>query len=250
MTLPEALSHAYLITGGSAASRGELAKRMAAAYLCQGEHPPCGRCRACRKVEAGVHPDVSRMTVAEDKREITVEQARALRTDAYIRPNEGKRKVYIIDPADSMNAAAQNALLKLLEEGPPYGAFLLLAGQPGLLLDTVRSRCERMTLPPEEERQDPEQEGRAQALAEVLLTGDELAVAEALVGLEREKLKSAQVLDLLALTEGYVAQRLARSPRRGTEVLRALKRCRESGVYNPGAGHMLGWLSAELFQDG
>ena len=147
MELPSPLSHAYLITGGSAEERDALAGRMAAAYLCRGERPPCGRCGPCRKVAAGAHPDIWRTAPAPDKREITVDQIRALRADAYIRPNEGARKVYIIHPADAMNPAAQNALLKVLEEGPSYAAFLLAAARPGLLLDTVRSRCEPLRLP-------------------------------------------------------------------------------------------------------
>ncbi len=249
MKLPEPLSHAYLITGGSAAGRTAFVRRLAAAYLCEGERPPCGRCRHCRKVEAGVHPDVRTVAPADGKREITVDQARTLRADVYVRPNEGARKVYIIDPADSMNAAAQNALLKVLEEGPPYAAFLLAAEQPGRLLDTIRSRCEGLTLPPEEETPDPALLARAEELAGLLLRGDELTVAEHLAGLEQEKMKSGELTDLLALTERQVAGQLAEEPRRGAAVLRALKSCRENSVFNPGAGHVLGWLAAELFRE-
>ncbi len=248
MKLPESLSHAYLITGGSAQGRADYARRLTAAYLCEGERAPCGRCRHCRKVEGGIHPDVSWVTLPDGKREITVEQARALRSDAYIRPNEGRRKVYVIDPADGMNAAAQNALLKVLEEGPAYGAFLLLAEQPGKLLDTVRSRCEHIALPPEETPPDPALLERAERLAELLLGGSELEVAEHLVALEQEKMKSGQLLELLALTEDCAARSLTRSPRRAAAVLHALKTCRENGVYNPGAGHLLGWLVTELFR--
>lgn len=249
MKLPETLSHAYLITGGGGESRSEYARRLAAAYLCEGESPPCGRCRHCRKLAAGVHPDLSVLSPAGGKREITVEQARALRADAYIRPNEARWKVYLIDPADSMNAAAQNALLKVLEEGPVYAAFLLLAAEPGRLLDTVRSRCEQISLPPEEAAPDPELLERAEALARLLLTGGELEVAEGLVALEGQKLKSGQIADLLSLTERCAARYLARQPRRCARLLRALKACRENSVYNPGPGHTLGWLAAELFQE-
>lgn len=248
MKLPESLSHAYLITGGSGESRRSYAGRLAQAYLCEGEQSPCGRCRHCRKVEAGTHPDVSWITLPPDKREITVDQARTLRSDAYIRPNEGSRKIYIIDPADSMNAVAQNALLKVLEEGPPYAAFLLLADQPGRMLNTIRSRCEQLTLPPEETPPDPERLRQAEELAQLLLTGNELQAAEYLVALELEKPKSGQLTDLLALTEQCVALRLAQAPRRCAEVLQALKTCRENSVYNPGAGHVLGWLAAELYR--
>ena len=245
--LPETLSHAYLITGGSGESRGDYARELTKAYLCSGERPPCGQCLSCRKVSAGVHPDVSWIAPVEGKREISVDQARALRSDAYIRPNEGKRKVYLIDPADAMNPAAQNALLKVLEEGPPYAAFLLLTGQPGKLLETVRSRCEQLALPPEEDLEDPQQQEKGAQLARLLLEGDELAVAEGMAALEQEKMKSGQLMDLLAVAEGQVSHGLTRNPQRAAAVMRALKACRENGVYNPGTGHVLGWLVARLF---
>lgn len=247
MELPSPLSHAYLITGGGGDSRGAFAGRLAAAYLCEGDTPPCGRCRACRKVGKGSHPDLSRTAPPPDKAEITVEQIRALRADAYVRPNEGRRKVYVIDPADAMNPAAQNALLKVLEEGPSYAAFLLAAARPGLLLDTVRSRCELMALPPGEDGPDPALVEQGAALAALLLEGDELACVQALVELECSKPKAEQLAALLGAAESHVSRRLAQNPRRGAQVLRALKACRENAVYRPNAGLTLGWLAAQLF---
>lgn len=247
MELPNPLSHAYLLTGGSADSRAALAKRLTAAYLCEGTCPPCGACRACRKVSADTHPDVSRTAPAPDKREIAVDQIRSLRADAYIRPNEGRRKVYIIDPADAMNPAAQNALLKVLEEGPSYAAFLLLAERPGLLLDTVRSRCELLALPPEAPRSDPELVEQAGSLARLLLTGDELSIAQALVELELTKPKSDRLAALLAEVENQISPLLAQYPRRGVKVLQALKTCQENAVFNPGAGLTLGLLVTRIF---
>ena len=247
MELPHPLSHAYLITGGSADSRADLARRLTAAYLCEGAHPPCGGCPACRKLAANAHPDVTVAAPAPDKREIGVDQIRALRSDAYIRPNEGRRKVYIIDPAGAMNPAAQNALLKVLEEGPAYAAFLLLAEGPGPLLDTVRSRCEPLSLPPEETPPDPETVERARALAELLLDGAELDLAQALVELELRKPKPDELSALLSEVEEQVSHRLAQCPRRGAQALRALRTCREDAVYRPSAGHTLGRLMAQLF---
>ena len=245
--LPDPLSHAYLITGGSGESQGALIRRLTAAYLCEGERPPCEQCRACRKVSADIHPDVSHTGPAPDKREITGDQIRALRSDAYIRPNEGRRKVYVIAPADAMNPAAQNALLKVLEEGPDYAAFLLDAAQPGKLLDTVRSRCEWLSLPPEEERADPERSQKAAALAELFLTGTELDTARALAELSLEKPRADELSALLLEVENQVSRRLARDPRRGAKVLRALKTCRQNAVFRPAAGLTLGWLATQLY---
>ena len=249
MELPNPLSHAYLITGGGGESRAALADRLTAAYLCDGPERavPCGACRSCRKVSAGTHPDVLRTTPAQGKREIAVDQIRALRSDAYIRPNEGSRKVYIIDPADAMNAAAQNALLKVLEEGPAYAAFLLLADQRGKLLDTVRSRCEPLTLPPEAPAPPPALLAQAGDLAHLLLTGDELSVAQALVELELQKPKPDQLSALLAEVENQVSRRLAQHPRRGAKVLGALITCRDNAVFNPSTGHTLGLLVTHIF---
>ena len=245
--LPEHLPQACLITGGSADSRRAYALRLTQAYQCQDRNPPCGQCLPCRKVAAGIHPDVAFLRPEEGKREIGVDQARALRADAYIRPNEGARKVYLIDPAEAMNQAAQNALLKVLEEGPPYAAFLLLAGQPGMLLDTIHSRCEQVALPPQEGQRDPELEEKGVKLARLLLAGDELAAAENMAALEGEKLKGAQLAQLLGAAEEEAARALAQRPGRAAAVVRALKRCQENAVYNPGAGHVLGWLTATLF---
>ena len=247
MELPNPLSHAYLITGGGGDSRAAFAGRLAAAYLCEGDVPPCGRCRACRKVGKGSHPDLSRTAPPPDKAEITVEQIRALRADAYVRPNEGRRKVYVIDPADAMNPAAQNALLKVLEEGPAYAAFLLVSDRPGKLLDTVRSRCELLSLPREEALPGPELLERAERLAGLLLAGDELACAQALVERELSKPKAEELSALLLETERAVSRRLAREPRRGARVLLALKTARENAVYRPGTGHTLGQIITGIF---
>ena len=247
MELPNPLSHAYLITGGGGDSRAAFAGRLAAAYLCEGDTPPCGRCRACRKVGKGSHPDLSRTAPPPDKAEITVEQIRSLRADAYVRPNEGRRKVYVIDPADAMNPAAQNALLKVLEEGPAYAAFLLVSDRPGKLLDTVRSRCELLSLPREDALPGPELLERAETLAGLLLAGDELACAQALVELELSKPKAEELSALLLETERAVSRRLAREPRRGARVLQALKAARENAVYRPGTGHTLGQIITRIF---
>ena len=143
------LAHAYIVAGPAGSGRHTLAAQMAAALVCsaQPQLRPCGRCSHCRKAAGGIHPDIT-VIAGSGGKPITVDQVRALRTDAYVRPNEAERKVYLLERADRMNASAQNAMLKLLEEGPAYAVFLLLAENGGGLLQTVRSRCEELDLVP------------------------------------------------------------------------------------------------------
>ena len=146
-TARRGLSHAYILSGQRGSGRHTLARLLCAALVCTGAgERPCRNCTPCRKVQQGIHPDVR--WVGDDGKDITVGQVRALRSDAYIRPNEAQRKVYVIENAQTMNASAQNAMLKLLEEGPAYAAFLLLTDNAAALLPTVRSRCEVLALSP------------------------------------------------------------------------------------------------------
>ena len=122
------LSHALLLTGSG--DRMSAACFAAAALECTGgESRPCGVCPACRKVLAGIHPDV--ITVRDpDHKNIAVDVVRAIRADAYIRPNEGRRKVYVFPDCALLTEQDQNVLLKVVEEGPPYAAFLFCAEMP------------------------------------------------------------------------------------------------------------------------
>ena len=158
------LSHAYILSGPAGSGRHVLARQLAAAMLCTGTGEcPCGRCVPCQKAAKGIHPDLSVIAGPEEGKPITVDQVRALRADAYIRPNEGERKIYLLEHADRMNPSAQNAMLKLLEEGPAYAAFLLLAENGGGLLQTVRSRCEELALTPAGEPEGDEGDQARQA---------------------------------------------------------------------------------------
>ena len=147
--LSAGLGHAYILSGPAGSGRHTLAAILARAMVCSDSGTrPCGRCPGCKKAEAGIHPDIITVSPEEGHREILVDQVRQMRVDTFVRPNEAARKVYIIEEADSLNENAQNAMLKLLEEGPAYAAFLLLVENPGSLLTTVRSRCEELALSP------------------------------------------------------------------------------------------------------
>jgi DNA polymerase-3 subunit delta' len=107
-------------------------------------------CRECRLAAQGIHPDVLGLerfvSEADRDKDVKVATVREIRSDAQITPNQAERKVYLIDRP--MNVNAQNAMLKLLEEGPPYAAFLILTENTASLLETVRSRCAQLRMGP------------------------------------------------------------------------------------------------------
>ncbi len=100
----------------------------------------CGACAACTRIARGVHPDVLVIEPGENG-SIKIEQIREMVDRAAYRPFEGKRRVVIIDEADALVVAAQNGLLKTLEEPPSASIFILITSRPDVLLPTVRSRC-------------------------------------------------------------------------------------------------------------
>lgn len=141
------ISHFYLISGPEGSGKHTLARLLAAAILCREEKKPCLHCTACRKVMDGSHPDF--ITVDDpEKKTVTVDLIRQARADMYVRPNESEHKIYLFPRAQDMGLPGQNALLKVLEEPPAYGVFLLLTDNPDKLLPTVRSRCTELAMQP------------------------------------------------------------------------------------------------------
>lgn len=258
-----ALPHALLFTGGDGSAAAEFA---AAAMECTAEDKPCGVCAACRKVREGIHPDVTRVQDAEHKN-IAVDVIRAVRTDAYIRPNEGARKVYIFEDCSLLTEQDQNVLLKTVEEGPPYAAFLFCAENSAAVLQTLRSRCVELKLRPENGGPAPEESETALALCRAVGQKKRGSAAELLVELERRKTDREQLRSVLEQAHGLFAQALLlsygqRSQGEAGKTAQFLAKnltkqqimhtiellqtyCREC-AYNVGVNHVLGALAVEL----
>ena len=135
------LAHAWLLLGPTGSDKAAAAAAMAAAIACPEEpHQGCGRCSSCLRILRHRHPDVHH--VVPEGNFILVDQIReSVIAEASRSPFEAHSKVFILEEADRMNPAAQNALLKTLEEPTAGTIFILLSAREEELLDTIRSRC-------------------------------------------------------------------------------------------------------------
>lgn len=144
--------HAVLVAGPAGLGKRAFVDALVAGVLCTSraaDGHACGECRGCRLRVAGTHPDLRRVTFAlndkgEPRSEIVVDQVRELGTRLVQTSQLGGWRVSVIDPAEAMNAAAANALLKTLEEPEPGAILVLVSDAPARLVATIRSRCQRI----------------------------------------------------------------------------------------------------------
>ena len=248
----EKLSHAYIVSSASEKQRAEVARELAAKMMCSvGGEAPCGVCRDCRKIQAGIHPDlitVSRLTddSGNKKREMTVDQIREMSADAVVLPNEAKAKVYIIEDADTMNASAQNAALKLFEEPPQNVSFILCVQNIEKLLITVRSRCVAIKKNAEDEAPSAEAQKMAKEYLAAVRSGDRLKLLEWSVANEQsDSRKTAEFVDaakrLFVRELGH--EQDAKAKKQLMQKIEVLDKCTYYLRVNTGIKHIFGLLS-------
>ena len=142
------IGHAYLVQGQKGLGKESLVRDFSTYLFCQQnqEQAACDHCHACHLLSAGTHPDFKFITVEEGATQIKIEQIRDSRNFLAHTPLLGKYKILLINFADKMNINAANALLKNLEEPASNTLIFLLSHQPGLLLPTIRSRCQKIKI--------------------------------------------------------------------------------------------------------
>ena len=141
------LPHALLLTGMAGMGKQHFMQIMAQRLLCENAHDKeyaCDVCRSCHLFKLGHHPDFFCVTVEEKSKSIKVDQIRILTQTLANTPQLANKQIVAIFPAEAMNSAAANALLKTLEEPSGDVVLLLLSNEPGRLLPTIKSRCQRL----------------------------------------------------------------------------------------------------------
>ena len=146
------ISSSYLFAGESGIGKKFTALNLAKALNCQaaaeGLRPAdaCDECPSCRKIDAGIHPDV--LFISPESGQIRIEEIRATDETLSLKAFEGRTKVVVVDDAETMNQYASNAFLKTLEEPPPDSVIILVSSKPDRLPDTIQSRCSRINFTP------------------------------------------------------------------------------------------------------
>lgn len=146
------LSHAYLFTGSRGTGKTSCAKILAKAVNCLSPEKgsPCCECELCKGIDGGSVLDVIEIDAASNN---GVDNIRDLREEASFTPVKAKYRVYIVDEVHMLSIGAFNALLKILEEPPPYVIFILATTEAHKLPATILSRCQRFDfkhIPPED----------------------------------------------------------------------------------------------------
>ena len=172
------LVHAYAFTGGTAQERSEIGMWLCRTLFCEGEEKPCGDCLPCRKFLHGNHEDFILVKKPADRESIVKDQILEL-TDRLMLKPFGSRYAVLIEDAQLMNAAAQNKLLKTLEEPASEAVIVLLSDRREALLPTVLSRCVCFSLT--QEASEFREEAAAGKLAGLIMSGAEFYKKKALL---------------------------------------------------------------------
>lgn len=192
------IPHAIMIEGDSAEDKKNLAGFLACAAVCSDSVKPCGKCKDCHMAQTDNHPDITYAAVADGKKNLTVDQIRKVRADAFVKPHSAEHRVFIIEDAHRMNEQAQNALLKVLEEPPAAVVFILTTNSKTFLLDTIVSRCVLLSLK-SSLRESGNYDNMAGEFLNLLVSGSEYDMLKLLTPLEKNRTAAEEFISALGV---------------------------------------------------
>ncbi len=136
------IAHAYLFSGPRGCGKTSTARILAKVLNCEAgiEHAPCGQCTNCQEIARGASLDVIEIDGASNN---SIDNIRQIKDEVLFPPNSGKYKIYIIDEVHMLSKAAFNALLKTIEEPPPYVIFIFATTELHMVPATIKSRCQQ-----------------------------------------------------------------------------------------------------------
>ena len=266
------LPQSVMLTGGSPKLRERCAAELAAAALCRAprDGEACGKCPACLKVKAGTHPDLIRIAPPANRKTVPIETVRQLVLEKLnVAPNEADNKIYLFPDAENLSPVIQNALLKSVEEPPPFVGFLFLCSARETMLPTVISRCTELPLGAADGAAKKKEERAAEIAAEIaeaLYAGSDyelmLSTAPMVRNRELMKMTAARLTLILrdamagdtgaAFLSGADRQALGLASRCApAQLLRmkaAMDRIREDAEHNANENLLLSEFSARLIE--
>ncbi len=174
------LTHALLLESVNENERLNVALNIAKNLTCTtNSNFACDTCENCWKITRKIHPDITLICTQEEKtKSIKIDDIRNIRQDAYIIPNEGHYKIYIISDGDYITVQAQNALIKILEEPPKNVIFIILCSSVLNLLDTVRSRSQHFIIDKESKSNSLQNNDLSENIATASMLPDKFKVME------------------------------------------------------------------------
>lgn len=213
------LPHAFLFEGHQGVGKNAFVRNLSMLLLCENMRPKkaqesknethefhsnikaCMQCKQCKLIESDSHPDFKYIAPEENGSKIKVDQIRNL-VDFFAQSSQqGGRKISIIAPAESLNINAANALLKTLEEPSSNSVLILLSHQPGMLLPTIRSRCQVLDFPTPSPQQSLDWLSKQVSMSNDVSTVERDDLAELLSLAHYAPLKALSYLEQDALSE-------------------------------------------------
>ncbi|MBR4021158.1 MAG: DNA polymerase III subunit delta' [Ruminococcus sp.] len=143
MTANNKAAKTVLFFGEKGTGRKTLAEYYCSLLMCENpiESKPCGECKACKNIANHVHPDIIYAETSGKLGGYSVDTAKRICSDAFIKPNNGDKKIYIFADCHSMDVRTQNTLLKIIEEPPEHVFFIFTSNSKNDFLPTIISRC-------------------------------------------------------------------------------------------------------------
>ena len=183
------IAHSYIFSGQYGIGKKQIAIEFAKMILCLNkDNAPCGECKSCLELENDNNPDFN---IIKPDGKIKIDQIRQMLEKVYEKPIISYKKVYIIDDAETMTVEAQNCLLKTLEEPPEYIVIILITSNENNLINTIKSRCLKLTFNPLENseiKQYLEKNLDFQNVSETMLEIFEGSIGKALKVKEKQEL--------------------------------------------------------------